>query len=167
MRSANQHGRFEFDGYTLRPVEERDRALLEQWISRETAHAGHLTPDFYIGRAYALEDGNGYVLLFLRTDVTARLHMEFSEATTTCSRARMVEALSSGFDWLAARLRGNGIEEMVFDSQSRSLRIFATHTLGFEAMPNDLRRSTAPRAAKKAPEEAWQGVPQNSEEVTA
>jgi hypothetical protein len=134
---------FHFDGYTLRLTEERDRPLLTTWIAADPNHAGRVLPDFFLRNppgedCWALEDVAGHVVFYFKTQTAVRLHIQFGPAETEAERAVNREAMLCGMRWLETRLCANNFREMVFQSDNRILRIFATHELGFREARGEL-----------------------------
>jgi hypothetical protein len=126
---------FTFDGYTVRPVGERDRGLLAELIEGDPYHRGRMTPDFFLKTlpgedAWALEDETGHVVFYFRTSTAVRMAIQFQPTPTVRERARNRRALMRGLRWIAGVFRQNLFHEIIFDTEGPELRTFAKRRLG-------------------------------------
>lgn len=125
---------FEFEGYTVRPVTERDRAYIERLIDEDEYHRGRMTADFFLKcqpgeDAWALEDQNGQVFFYFKTSTVVRVAIQFCPSRT---RRENQTALIRGLRWLESILLQNRFTEMIFDTEGEELARFARRHLGFE-----------------------------------
>ena len=139
-------GFFEFGQFRLRPAVEGDRALLEQWIEADPFHRGEVRAGFFLERApgvdaWALEDASGHVVFYFKTEVAARVHIQFGPAETTADRERNRDAMVDGLAWIEGQMAANGFREILFDSRNPVLIRTAEKRMGFVRSPDDLRRA--------------------------
>lgn len=126
---------FHFDGHTVRPVDESDRAYLNQLIAADPYHRERLTAGYFLDRqpgedAWAIEDAQGDVVLYFRTSTAVRIGIQFAAPQ---DKARNRIALVRGMHWLEQTLRRNHFREIVFDTDAPQLAAFAERTLGFRS----------------------------------
>lgn len=125
-----------FDGYTVRPVREQDRAFLAQLIEADPFHRGTMTPDFFLRLmpgedAWVLEDERGEVVFYFRTSTAVRLAIQFRPTASPSDRARNRRALLRGMRWIEDIFRRNLFREIITDTEGAELRAFAKNHLGF------------------------------------
>jgi hypothetical protein len=136
---------FTFGEYTLRRIQESDRELVSQWIAADPHHAGRVLPDFFLRNidgedSWAVEDGEGYVVFYFKTQTAVRLHIQFAPGEEKGDRDRNRKALTEGLDWLEEQLGRNRFREMCFDTPNPILSIFARRDLGFSSVKGELSR---------------------------
>jgi hypothetical protein len=136
---------FRFDHYTVRRVEERDRAYLDQLTSADEEHRERMNADFFLQLlpgedAWAVEDPQGVVVLYFKTQAAARIHMQFVVEDRELNR----DILTKGMQWLEGMLLQNNFREMLFDTKGRELRLMAKRRLGFKDSPEDLSKPLPP-----------------------
>jgi hypothetical protein len=156
---------FHFDDYVVRPMNEGDRAYLDSLIEEDAYHKGRMTPDFFLNLvpgedAWALEDTQGNVELYFKTQVAVRLSIQFAHSKTSEERSRNRTALLKGFAWIEAMFRKNRFREIIFDTQGPELTAFAKRRLGFRESPVELLRTLAPLVPPGRHTEHWQALPQ-------
>ena len=163
---SDQH--FHFDQYIVRPMNEGDRAYLDDLISSDAYHKGRMTPDYFLKLvpgedAWALEDEHGHVLLYFKTQVAVRLSIQFANSKTSEERSRNRTALMKGFAWIESMFRQNRFRQIIFDTQGPELTAFAKRRLGFRTSESELLREIAPLtpfASIGRHTEQWEGLPQ-------
>ena len=140
---------FHFDDYVVRPMSESDRAYLDTLIEEDAFHKGRMTPDYFLKLmpgedAWALEDEQGNVLLYFKTQVAVRLSVQFAASETKEEKHRNRLALLKGFAWIEAMLRQNSFRQIIFDTDALELATFAKRRLGFRESQSELLREIAP-----------------------
>lgn len=130
------NGVFTFDGYTVRPVGEHDRAFLAQLIEADQYHRARMTPDFFLKLmpgedAWVLEDERGEVVFYFKTSTAVRLAIQFRPTASPTDRARNRRALLRGMRWIEDVFRKNLFREVITDTEGSELRLFAKRHLGF------------------------------------
>jgi hypothetical protein len=145
-------------------VEERERAFLDKLTSEDDHHRESMNADFFLQLlpgedAWAVEDEQGNVVLYFKTQAAARIHMQFVVEDRELNR----DLLTKGMAWLEGMLIQNHFREMLFDTKGRELRLMAKRRLGFKESPEDLSRSLpAPRGVMGLVE-AWHHRPTGAE----
>jgi hypothetical protein len=144
---STQH--FHFDEYIVRPMSERDRDYLDTLIEDDAYHKGRMTPDYFLKLmpgedAWALEDEQGNVLLYFKTQVAVRLSVQFAASETKEEKHRNRLALLKGFAWIEAMLQQNHFRQIIFDTQGPELTAFAKRRLGFRESTSELLREIRP-----------------------
>ncbi len=162
MRQPN----FYFDGYRVRPVEEGDRAYIDRLTANDRYHAGVMDADWFLHLApgegaWAIEDGQGRVLLYFKTQTAVRLSLQFAEGDSSENR----DVLQKGMRWLEGMLLQNHFREVIFDTQGPLLAALAKRRLGFaESSPGTLLKVLGiPEAARPA-KGHWHHQPTTSQE---
>lgn len=127
---------FTFDGYTVRPVAERDRTYLDLLITADPYHADRMTPDFFLDLgpgedAWAMEDEEHRIVFYFKTATVVRVAIQFADWGTHSARNRNQRALTRGLRWIENLLRQNRFTEMIFDSEGPELRAFSRRRMGF------------------------------------
>jgi hypothetical protein len=135
---------FQFEEYTVRPIEERERGFIDQITDADPHHHGIMDADFFLRLApgegaWAVEDKKGKVLLYFKTQNAVRLSLQF----TTPDREANREILTQGMAWLEGMFQRNGFQEIIFDTTGRELRLMAKRRLGFRESPGELVRALA------------------------
>ena len=120
---------FKFDGYTVRPLTEQDRAYLDLLIDADEYHRGRMDADFFLKRqqgedAWALEDQHGQIVFYFKTTTAVRLAIQFRPSSSPADRLRNAAAMMRGLRWIEGVLRSNGFREMVTDTEGPELRNF-------------------------------------------
>jgi hypothetical protein len=157
--------RFHFDQYVVRPMNEGDRAYLDTLIEEDAYHKGRMTPDYFLKLvpgedAWALEDQQGKVLLYFKTQVAVRLSVQFATSKTSAERSQNRTALMKGFAWIESMFRQNRFREIIFDTQGPELTAFAKRRLGFRESPQELLREITPLIPLGRHTESWKDFPQ-------
>jgi len=155
---------FHFDGYTVRPIGEKDRQYLESLIAADPYHRDSMTADYFLKLlpgedGWALEDDQGQVIFYFRTHVCCRIAIQFQPVTTRADRHRNASALERGLRWIETRLRGNNFREIVFDTKGPELEEFAKTRLGFVDAPLLSRTIQVSTEAPKMPPRAVGSLP--------
>jgi hypothetical protein len=154
---------FAFDGYTVRPVAEQDRAFLEQQIANDQYHAG-MDADYFLHLipgedAWAVENQQGKVVLYFKTKVVCRLAMLFGNQDSNENR----DAMTKGVMWLEDMLAHNRFRELIFDTEGPALKAMAKRRLGFTEEPGVLVRYLPAPDIDKRLAALWNHVPQASQ----
>lgn len=162
---SDQH--FHFDQYIVRPMNEGDRGYLDGLIESDAYHKGQMTPDYFLKLvpgedAWALEDEQGNVLLYFKTQVAVRLSIQFAASETKEQKHRNRLALLKGFAWIENMLRQNRFRQIIFDTQGPELTAFAKRRLGFRESPQELLREIAPLIPIGRHTEQWKDFPQTT-----
>lgn len=156
---------FRFGEYTLRPAGTSiwDFRLAKAWTDADPVHRGKIEPNFWTEQsfsrdAYILVDGSGPLLFFKTVMYEAKaidttqpplrwteLFMQFPPAGETEDDAaetqkRIAAGLLAGAPWLESVLKGNGIREIFFQSDSPSLIRFTVKRLGYVQEGSKLRK---------------------------
>jgi hypothetical protein len=148
---------FTFDGYTVRPARETDRAYLSALIEADPYHRGRMDADFFLKTtpgedSWALEDEQGKVVFYFKTITAVRLAIQFPQVNGMADRARHGAALLRGMLWIEGILRGNHFHELLFDTEGPQLRSFARQRLGFTETPMLLSKPLdTPKPPRKSP----------------
>jgi hypothetical protein len=159
---------FHFDNYVVRPVEERDRAYLDNLIEADQYHRDRMDADFFLDLkpgedAWALEDELGKVLFYFKTQTAVRLSMQFAEAETTEAKTRNRLALLKGLAWIEAQLRANSFREILFQVDGPELSAMAKRRMGFrESLGSELYREI-PSNPQQPRIKQWDAAPQVSQ----
>jgi hypothetical protein len=162
---TTQH--FHFDNYIVRPMAESDRVYLDSLIEADALHKGRMTPDYFLELlpgedAWALEDEQGTVIFYFKTQTVVRLSIQFAHANTPHARAQNRTALRKGLDWIEAMLRQNRFRQIIFDTEGPELAAFAKKRLGFRASSQELLRDITPLRPIGRVVEAWGQSPNES-----
>lgn len=158
---------FHFDQYFVRPMCERDRDYLDTLIEDDAYHKGRMTPDYFLKLvpgedAWAVEDEQGNILFYFKTQTAVRLSIQFSAGATPEERRRNREAMTRGMAWIETQLQQNHFREIIFDTDGPELKAFAKRRLGFRESSSELVRSIAPPRVIGGPIEAWGAAPQEA-----
>lgn len=159
----DQH--FHFDDYNVRPMNEGDRVYLDSLIEEDAYHKGRMTPDYFLKLmpgedAWALEDQQGNVKLYFKTQVAVRLSIQFAASATKEERHENRMALLKGFAWIESMLRQNRFRQIIFDTQGPELTAFAKRRLGFRESPMELLHDVTPFPPLGRDTEQWKDFPQ-------
>lgn len=133
---------YKFDGYTLRPAEEKDRHYAHCWNVLDPDHQWELSQaDYWLQQGKGV---NSYVVEFERNRVafffkmirlpdgkSLEVNMQFPGRDARKMKAHVVRAMIAGFGWLEKTLPENGIDTVYFNSKSEPLIVFAQTHLGF------------------------------------
>jgi hypothetical protein len=127
---------FSFDEYTVRPAGEQDREHIEHWIASDPFHRNRLDVDYFLSlrpgeECYALENQNGHVVFYFKTQSAVRISIQFGPSTDPASRRSNSIALLKGMRWIEGLLRHHHYREVLFDTEGPQLREFAEKHLGF------------------------------------
>lgn len=157
---------FKFDGYTVRPLTEQDRAYLDLLIDADEYHRGRMDADFFLKRqqgedAWALEDQYGQIVFYFKTTTAVRLAIQFRPSSSPADRLRNAAAMMRGLRWIEGVLRSNGFREMVTDTEGPELRNFLKRRLGFSEAPLLTRTLHDSRPEPEPPPEALGSLPTN------
>lgn len=146
---------FQFDEYTVRPVNEKDREYLDLLIASDPLHWDCMDADFFLKiapgeEAWAIEDGKGKVCLYFKTSLAVRLALLFANQTSNVANR---DLLTKGLEWMEVILMRNKFREILFDTQGPALYAMARRRLGFrEAQKGTLVKSLpVPGAVCPAP----------------
>jgi hypothetical protein len=161
---------FTFDGYTVRPLTERDRPYLEMQIRADEYHRDWMTADFFLKPepgedAWALEDHQGMIVFYFKTATAVRMYIQFPAITTIGDRVRNAAGMTKGLAWISDIFRHNRFREILFDTKRPELANFAKRRLGFRDACGLLVRSIAPDNPAETPVEAWEASPQVMERI--
>lgn len=123
---------------TDRFLQESDLTLLELSLAKDEYHKG--TPAEFFNQCGTVtkvyEDESGPVL-FVRGAKALRLDIQYvSNDDTERNKAVMLE----GFESLIQKARDNGFTEVIFNTNSRALRIFCKRNFGFKDSEGELRK---------------------------
>lgn len=161
--------RFTFCGFTLRPAGMKDdRKLAAEWTAADRFHRLTTRADFWLEQepgteSYLLEDKVGPVFFFkmVRTGKTeVEVHIQFpprpaDHAASQAQRARVVQGLILGFEWLERVLLLTGVRTVFFVSKSPSLIAFTIKRMGFVRESGKLFKTlTPPMAGRNYGEES-------------
>lgn len=162
---------FTFDGYTVRPMTERDRPYVDLQIKADPFHRDKMTADFFLKLepgedAWALEDERGMTLFYFKTSAAVRLAIQFvNTGDERGDRAEARSALMRGLRWIEGIFRANRFREIIFDTEGLELRNFAKRRLGFVDASQLLSRSLRMSEVGEASPEVLGKVPTNASEV--
>lgn len=164
---------FTFDGYTVRPLDERDRPYLDIQIEADVYHRGRMDADYFLQLkpgedAWALEDEQGRVVFYFKTATAVRLSIQFPSIEGAEDKARNRAGMLKGLAWIEGIFRANRFREILFDTEGVELANFAKRRLGFAEATGLLSRPIQPVTAEKrqaASQEAWEVSPQASRRV--
>jgi hypothetical protein len=150
---------FHFAGYTVRPIEEKDRAYLDSLIANDPYHQDRMDADWFLVQvpgedAWAIEDENGTVLLYFKTQTAVRLSLQFAQGEGREEKYRNALALINGVEWITAQLRSNGFRELLFQTDGPELKEMAKRRMGFRESSGELVRGIAPLLPPQASREA-------------
>jgi len=164
MSTARPANHFTFLGYQVRPVAEQDRAYLDLLIQGDEYHRGRMSADFFLKLqpgedAWALEDQQGEVVFYFKTQTAVRLAIQFTDSSTLAAKRRNSAALIDGLAWLTGILRQNRFHEMLFDTQGPELYVFAKRHLGFVDAPGLLSLALTSSQSMQMQPEALGNVP--------
>ena len=159
---------FTFDGYTVRPLDERDRPYLEAQIEADVYHRGRMDADYFLRLqpgedAWAIEDEQGRVVFYFKTATAVRLSIQFPSIEGAGDKARHRAGMLKGLAWIEGIFRANGFREILFDTEGVELANFAKRRLGFREATGLLSRPIEPMMREKvqaARQEAWEASPQ-------
>lgn len=114
-----------------------DRALLEEWIARDTDHAGRTTAEAWLAETPGVQNllvsDRWSPVLFVRLSNAMRIDMEFAPAV---SRSRLAYTLATGVPWLAGKLRDQAYRELIYESRAPRLVSFF-EGMGFCESPTE------------------------------
>lgn len=162
---------FHFDNYVVRPVEERDRVYLDSLIEADQYHRDQMDADFFLNLkpgedAWALEDEQGKVLFYFKTQTAVRLSMQFAQAETSEAKVRNRVALMKGLAWIEAQLRANSFREILFQTDAPELTAMAKRRMGFRDVSGLARDIGLPSAPQQEHINHWDAAPQVSQGET-
>jgi len=164
---------FTFDGYTVRPVTERDRPYLDQQIEADPYHHGRMDADYFLKLqpgedAWALEDEQGKVVFYFKTATAVRLSIQFPPTSDADDKMHNREGMLRGMAWIEGMFRANRFREILFDTEGVELANFAKKRLGFTEATGLLTHPIGPVTPPKsheASQKSWEVSPQASERV--
>jgi hypothetical protein len=153
---------FHFDGYTVRPVEPRDRIYLGQLIQSDAHHREKVDPDFFMNplpgeSCWALEDASGQIVFYFKNSPVIRMHIQFTDR-----RRQNMSGLLKGLAWIEGIFRASLFREIIFDVDGPELQAFAKRRLGFVDARNLLSRMIAPFDTPNIQPEDLGTVPTNN-----
>lgn len=157
---------FHFDEYVVRPMCERDREYLDSLIEEDAYHMGRMTADYFLDLlpgedAWALEDQQGTVIFYFKTQTAVRVSIQFTGSKTAEEKKRNRVALVKGLAWIETMLRQNHFREMIFDTQGPELANFAKRRLGFRASSCELIHTITPPKPPGRVQSDWGAAPQH------
>lgn len=123
---------------TDRFLKESDLTLLEFSLAKDEHHQG-TPPEFFVQPGTltkVYEDEKGPVL-FVRGAKALRLDIQYVDNNDT---ERNKAAMLAGFDSLADKAKANGFTEVIFNTNSRALKIFCKRHFGFTESDGELRK---------------------------
>lgn len=131
---------FAFDGYTVRPITEQDRAYLDLLIEADDYHRGRMTADFFLKLepgedAWAIEDDQHRIAFYFKTSTAVRIAIQFADWGSHEASRRNQSALTKSLRWIEGVLRANRFTEILFDTEGGDLRRFAKRRMGFLESP--------------------------------
>lgn len=159
---------FHFDSYVVRSVTEQDRAYLNELISADEYHSDRMDADFFLNLkpgedAWALEDEQGKVLFYFKTQTAVRLSMQFAQTETTAEKTRNRIALLKGLAWIEAQLCANSFRELLFQTDGPELTAMAKRRMGFREVSGLARDIGLPLAPIQGRINHWDATPQISQ----
>lgn len=160
---------FHFDNFVVRPVGEQDRTYIETLIESDPFHTGRMDADFFLKLqpgedAWAIENQQGQVQFYFKTQTACRVSMIFAHADNSEQKTKNRIALMKGLAWIEAQLVANSFREILFDTEGPELKQMAKRRMGFLEAPNDLRRPLASPRVQEARINDWDAAPQVSRE---
>lgn len=153
-----------FDDYIVRPVDENERNYLTALIEADPHHRDCMDANFFLRlvpgeSAWAIENEQGNVLLYFKTQNVARISLQFASEDREENR----RVLTRGMAWLEQMLAQNNFHEVLFDTKGRELRLMAKRRLGFRDSPEELLKAIPPAMQTVGTDEVWHHVPQTSQ----
>jgi len=147
--STNHIPTYHFEGYTVRPITERDRPYLELQIQADEYHREKVTADFFLDilpgeSSWALEDADGRVVFYFKNSPAVRMHIQFTADHELAGKKRTMLGLLKGLPWIEAIFKASRFREIIFDVDSPDLEEFAKRRLGFTDARNLLSRMLTP-----------------------
>lgn len=155
---------FSFDGYTVRPITEKDRVLLELLIEQDEYHRGRMDADFFLKKqpgedSWALEDERGRVVFYFKTSTAVRMAIQFGSGNSPTDRRTNQAALLRGLRWIEGIFRANHFREIIFETEGPELTVFAKRHLGFVDAPLLSRTLPSTRTVPESQPEALGTLP--------
>ena len=146
---------FQFEGYKVRPIEERDRTYLADLIRRDPYHRDTMNADWFLRLtwgedAWAIEDERGTVRGYFKTQTAVRLSLQFAQGESREEKYENAKLLIRGVDWIESQLKRNGFREIVFQTDGPELKEMAKRRMGFVELSGELVRSIPPSLPKQA-----------------
>lgn len=131
---------FTFEGYSVRPITEQDRSLLEILIEGDDYHRGRMDADFFLKLqpgedAWALENEREEVVFYFKTSTAVRMAIQFAAGYSPVERRANQAALMKGLRWIEGLFRANRFREIIFETEGPELTVFAKRHLGFVDAP--------------------------------
>jgi hypothetical protein len=135
-----------FDQFQVRPVSEADRPYLTEIISQDPYHRWNMTADFFLKRpkgedAWAVEDQQGNIVLYFKTQTAVRFSCIFARSETRRDKATNARVLRAGWQWICRLLSRNGYRELITDTESPDLAMFTKKVLGFSSLKEQLSKA--------------------------
>lgn len=155
----------QFDTFTVRPIEERDRVFLSNLIASDPYHAGIMDADYFLKLvpgedAWAVEDEHGEVVFYFKTQTAVRLSLQFTQGETPTARERNRRAMLHGMAWIEAQLRSNNFREILFQTDGPALAAMAKRRMGFREGAGELFRGIPASNPQQAQINQWDAVSQ-------
>ena len=149
---------FHFDGYTVRAIEEKDRAYLTQLISNDPYHRDCMDADWFLvlapgEDAWAIEDENGNIFLYFKTQTAVRLSLQFAQGEGHREKYKNARGLIAGVEWIVSQFQRNAFREVLFQTEGPELKEMAKKRLGFRESSGELIRGIAPLLPPQASQE--------------
>jgi hypothetical protein len=121
----------------VRPIEERDRQILEQSIAKDAWHSETTKADFfYDKRAVVTVFEDEAPIMFVKGSTVLRLDIQFCDNEDYRSNAAALQELSKVIETSKAA----GFSEIVFQSSSELLRKYCVKHFRFEPIEGELVR---------------------------
>lgn len=123
---------------TERLLEDNDRLLLENSLSKDEFHKDTPADFFYNNRALCkiYEDENGPIM-FVRGSKALRIDVQFVD---NMDSSRNISAMLDRINILSIQAKEAGFNEIVFYSNYRPLVVFCKRKLGFSEVDGELRK---------------------------
>jgi hypothetical protein len=120
---------------TNRVVVESDFPTIEKEVRADACHRDWLKPAFFTEKdtqSVVYEDESGPIL-FARLSSALRIHIQFCDV----EKERTRRCLITQFSDIVKRARENGYKQIVFETESPTLKWFCHRYLGFSNSPHE------------------------------
>jgi hypothetical protein len=159
---------FHFDNYVVRPISEQDRSYLEALIEADPYHRDRMNADYFLKLkpgedAWALENEQGNVQFYFKTQTAVRLSLQFAQMETSADKTRNRIALLKGLAWIEAQLCANSFRELLFQTDGPELTAMAKRRMGFREVSGLVRDINPPSGPNQSRTEHWDAAPQISQ----
>jgi hypothetical protein len=158
---------FHFDNYVVRPIAETDRVYLDSLIEADGYHKDRMSADYFLSLlpgedAWAMEDEQGNVLFYFKTQTAVRLSLQFTQGETPEEKTRNRVGLLKGMAWIEGMLRQNHFREILFQTDGPQLTAMAKRRMGFRESSGELVREITPPQPLGRDTGNWGTVPQHA-----